>query len=214
MIGIILCGGQSSRMGSDKGLLKLEANTWAQTAVDKLSILDTPVKLSVNRQQLNDYAEVFAADDLVVDAASLQFDFIPVTNSIKLRFVFASEEYPEFAPPESADFNDVFGFFISGPGISGQQNIAKLANGSIVSINNINPVTNSSFYINNGNGNQAPYNTSSNYIQYDGFTKVLEAISPVQCGKKYHLVLSIADVGDGVWDSGIFLQANILLHQY
>lgn len=72
MTGIILCGGQSSRMGSDKGLLKLEANTWAQTAVDKLSILGIPVKLSVNRQQLNDYAEVFAADDLFVDAASLE----------------------------------------------------------------------------------------------------------------------------------------------
>jgi molybdopterin-guanine dinucleotide biosynthesis protein A len=72
MTGIILCGGQSSRMGSDKGLLKLEANTWAQTAVDKLSILGIPVKLSVNRQQLNDYAEVFAKDDLFVDAASLE----------------------------------------------------------------------------------------------------------------------------------------------
>ena len=72
MTGIILCGGQSSRMGSDKGLLKLEANTWAQTAVDKLSILGIPVKLSVNRQQLNDYAKVFAADDLFVDAASLE----------------------------------------------------------------------------------------------------------------------------------------------
>ena len=150
------------------------------------------------------------ANGTTYNAAILQFDFIPFSDTVKFKYVFGSEEYPEFAPPESADFNDVFGFFISGPGISGQQNIAKLANGSIVSINNINPVTNSSFYINNGNGNQAPYNTSSNYIQYDGFTKVLEAISPVQCGKKYHLVLSIADVGDGVWDSGIFLQANSL----
>lgn len=72
MTGIILCGGQSSRMGSDKGLLKLEAKTWAQTAIDKLSVLNIPVKLSVNRQQYNEYAEVFAADDLIVDAASLQ----------------------------------------------------------------------------------------------------------------------------------------------
>jgi molybdopterin-guanine dinucleotide biosynthesis protein A len=36
MLGIILCGGQSLRMGRDKGLLKLEAKTWAQTAIDKM----------------------------------------------------------------------------------------------------------------------------------------------------------------------------------
>ena len=150
------------------------------------------------------------ANGTTYNAAILKFDFIPFADTVKFKYVFGSEEYPEYAPPQSADYNDVFGFFISGPGISGQQNIAKLPNGSIVSINNINPVNNSFYYINNGNGNQAPYNGSSNYIQYDGFTKVLEAIAPVQCGKKYQLVLSIADVGDGVWDSGIFLEANSL----
>jgi gliding motility-associated-like protein len=150
------------------------------------------------------------ANGTTYNAAILKFDFIPFADTVKFRYVFGSEEYPEYAPPQSADYNDVFGFFISGPGIVGQQNIAKLPNGSIVSINNINPVNNSFYYINNGNGNQAPYNGSSNYIQYDGFTKVLEAIAPVQCGKKYQLVLSIADVGDGVWDSGIFLEANSL----
>ena len=52
MYGLILCGGKSSRMGTDKGLLKLEANTWAQTAVDKLSELSIPVKLSVNKNNM------------------------------------------------------------------------------------------------------------------------------------------------------------------
>ena len=48
------------------------------------------------------------------------------------------------------------------------------------------------------------------YIQYDGFTDVLEAVSQVECGQTYHLVIAIADVGDGQWDSGIFLEANSL----
>jgi molybdenum cofactor guanylyltransferase len=72
MTGLILCGGQSSRMGSDKGLLKLEAHTWAQTAVDKLSELGIPVKLSVNSTQLSQYAAVFPGTDLIVDSTELQ----------------------------------------------------------------------------------------------------------------------------------------------
>lgn len=69
MTGVILCGGQSSRMGSDKGLLKLEAKTWAQTAIDKLDILHIPVKVSVNEQQYPEYAKVFPSPDLVKDNA-------------------------------------------------------------------------------------------------------------------------------------------------
>jgi molybdenum cofactor guanylyltransferase len=71
MLGIVLCGGQSTRMGTDKGLIVNEARTWAQSAVDKLSTLHLPVKISVNEKQYNDYCKVFAADDLVTDATSL-----------------------------------------------------------------------------------------------------------------------------------------------
>jgi gliding motility-associated-like protein len=145
------------------------------------------------------------------NAATLEFDFIPYADTIRFKYVFGSEEYPEFAPPNNSTYNDVFGFFISGPGITGLQNIAQLPNGGgVVSINNVNAVTNSLYYNANGDGTMAPYNTSPNYIQYDGFTDVLEAVSAVQCGQTYHLILAISDVGDGSWDSGIFLEANSL----
>jgi gliding motility-associated-like protein len=145
------------------------------------------------------------------NAATLEFDFIPYADTVRFKYVFGSEEYPEFAPPNNSTYNDVFGFFISGPGITGLQNIAQLPNGGgVVSINNVNAITNSLFYNANGDGTMAPYNTSPNYIQYDGFTDVLEAVSAVQCGQTYHLILAIADVGDGSWDSGIFLEANSL----
>lgn len=144
------------------------------------------------------------------NAAILEFDFIPYADTVRFKYVFGSDEYPEFAPPNNTTYNDVFGFFISGPGITGFQNIAKLPNGAVVSINNVNTITNPFYFVNNGDGNTAPYNQSPQYIQYDGFTKVLEAISKVQCGQTYHLILAIADVGDGQWDSGIFLEANSL----
>jgi gliding motility-associated-like protein len=145
------------------------------------------------------------------DAAILEFDFIPYSDTVRFKYVFGSDEYPEFAPPNDDMFNDVFGFFIAGPGITGLQNIARLPNnGSIVSINNVNAITNPSFFNFNGDGTSSPYNSSPFYIQYDGFTDVLEAVSSVQCGQTYHLILALADVGDGDYDSGIFLEANSL----
>lgn len=67
MLGVVLCGGQSTRMGSDKGLLPLEAQTWAQTAVNKFILLQLPVRISVNAAQQAAYAQVFDSTFLVTD---------------------------------------------------------------------------------------------------------------------------------------------------
>lgn len=147
------------------------------------------------------------------NAAILEFDFIPYSDTVRFKYVFGSEEYPEYV---GSNFNDVFAFFITGPGVP-FQNIARLPNGAPVAINNVNngqantgPCTNCSYYVYNGDGTNGPYNGSGFYIQYDGFTRVLEAVSRVECGQTYHLVIAIADAGDGILDSGIFLEANSL----
>lgn len=72
MLGIVLCGGKSSRMGTDKGLLKSETGTWVQSAVTKLESLALPVKISVNKDQYPDYSSVFPPDKLITDEPSLQ----------------------------------------------------------------------------------------------------------------------------------------------
>ncbi len=143
------------------------------------------------------------------NAAVLQFDFIPYSDTVRFNYIFASEEYLEYV---ETGFNDAFAFFISGPGIAGLQNIARLPNGQTVEIDNIHPAgtninganfnaANQQFYVNNNGGSS---------IQYDGFTKVLTAESKVECGQTYHLIICIADAGDAEWDSGIFLEANSL----
>ncbi|PHR49100.1 MAG: hypothetical protein COA32_03370 [Fluviicola sp.] len=149
------------------------------------------------------------------NAAVLEFDFVPFSDTVRFEYVFGSEEYPEFV---GTQFNDVFAFFISGPGISGTKNMALIPGTTqAVAINNVNngpsnsgPCANCPYYNNNGNGSNAPYNGSSQYIQYDGFTTPLTAVSKVECGETYHLIIAVADVGDGIYDSGIFLAANSL----
>lgn len=142
------------------------------------------------------------------DAAVLSFDFIPQGNEVSFRYVFASEEYNEYVGTE---FNDAFGFFIQGPGIpGGYQNMAKIPNtNDPVSINSVNNGystgcstgggTNPFYYVDNCNGAT---------VQYDGFTKVLTAKANVIPCSTYRFYIVITDVGDGQWDSGVFLEAK------
>lgn len=72
MVGVIFCGGQSSRMGTDKGLLKTGLKNWAQIAVAKFTFLQRPTILSVNNGQLEDYTHFFPSHQLVADDSSFQ----------------------------------------------------------------------------------------------------------------------------------------------
>jgi gliding motility-associated-like protein len=153
------------------------------------------------------------------DCVVLEFDFVATGDSVKFNYVFASEEYPEFA---NSSYNDTFGFFLSGAGISGPYsnnavNIAQIPGTSTaVSINNLNngttgtggPCEYCEFYIHNGTGGSAPQNTDNTVIQYDGFTTVMTAESQVQCGETYHIKIAIADAGDTGYDSAVFLEAG------
>ncbi len=144
------------------------------------------------------------------DAAVLEFDFIPESDTIQFEYVFASEEYLEFV---NGGYNDAFGFFLSGPGISGPYsngavNLAVLPNGTPVTIDNVNNISNPTFYVDNGDGFSPPYSTDPSYIQFDGMTVKLTAKYPVQCGQTYHIKLAVADAGDAAYDSGVFIEEH------
>lgn len=66
-----MCGGESKRMGTDKGLLVQDGKTWAEIAFSNLSALEIPVALSVNKTQVQLYSEIFSEDPLVMDNESL-----------------------------------------------------------------------------------------------------------------------------------------------
>jgi gliding motility-associated-like protein len=147
------------------------------------------------------------------DACVLEFDFCPRGDSISFTYVFGSEEYPEY---ECSIFNDVFGFFISGPGYATPQNIALVPGTQIpVCINSVNddsppnsdancralgpgsPFT--QYYVNNQQGA---------FISYNGFTKPLVAVASVVPCDTYHLKMGVADASDFNFDSGVFLKAG------
>lgn len=141
------------------------------------------------------------------DAAVLEFEVVPLHDTFKIEYIFGSEEYPEYV---GTQFSDAFAIFISGPGIpDGTQNIALVPNTTLpININNINNMYNLTHYISNGDGSQSPYNEDEEYIQYDGFTKLLTAYSLVTPGETYHIAIAIADVGDALYDSGVFIKTN------
>jgi hypothetical protein len=134
------------------------------------------------------------------DATVLEMDFTTDTSSIFFNFSFASEEYNEYV---NSSFNDVFGLFVDGV------NIALADNGDPLSINNVNcgnPYSGAGPNCDSYNNNAAGIFD----IEYDGFTDVFNAtISGLSAGT-HTLKLAIADAGDSVLDSAIFIQGGSL----
>jgi gliding motility-associated-like protein len=141
------------------------------------------------------------------DACVVELDVYVATDELTFEYVFGSDEYPEYA---NSTFNDIFAFFISGPGIVGdpninnQENIALIPNSTEpVQINSVNNIQNWQYYRNNLYGES---------IEYDGLTsdslgvkKSLTARRIVTPCNTYHLKLAIADRGDSAFDSGVFI---------
>lgn len=155
----------------------------------------------------------------VNDVAILEFDFVPCGDTITFNYIFGSDEYLEYV---NSSFNDVFGFFVCGPGITGpfstpddviypdgSANIAIVPGTDLpVTIDNVNDQVNSEFYIINGDGFTEPFSSDPFYPQYDGITVSLPATAVVVPGETYHIKLAVADAGDSAFDSGIFLQGG------
>lgn len=154
----------------------------------------------------------------VKDAVGIEFDFMPLDSIVTFSYVFASEEYCEFV---GSIYNDVFGFFIRGPGINGgfsgnARNVALIpGSNDYVSINSVNYQQNSAYYVRNELIDDAVlcgldlyYDNHYGEIEYDGFTRRLTAVLRLQPCQTYHIRLVVADVGDNFYDSAVFLAAE------
>ncbi|MEC9159199.1 MAG: choice-of-anchor L domain-containing protein [Bacteroidota bacterium] len=148
----------------------------------------------------------------IFDVATIEFDFIPTSDTVSFNYVFGSNEYLTWV---NSEYNDVFGFFISGPGITGPYSSpAGFPNGSIniatvpnsipplpITISSVNNVLNSQYYIDN-------QFTFPQTVSCNGFTTLFNATTIVQCGETYHIRLALADGSDSSLDSWVFLEAG------
>jgi gliding motility-associated-like protein len=161
--------------------------------------------------------EMFATHRLR-DVVGIEFDFVPLDSFVQFRYVFASEEYCEFV---GSVYNDVFGFFISGPGIDGAfsdgaKNVALIPeSGDYVAINTVNHLQNAQYFRRNeldrdarqcGIDPLAPQDRRQ--IEYDGFTQILSASLQLIPCETYHIRFVVADVADRNFDSAVFLEAG------
>lgn len=152
----------------------------------------------------------------VNDVCILEFDFEAGGDSIAFNYVFGSDEYLTYV---NSQYNDIFAFFLSGPGISGPYaspagfpdgaiNIAQVPESDPllpVTISSVNNVTNSEYYIDNPGGD---FGTGPYDICVNGFTSTFTAAAAVQCGETYHIKLAIADGSDTALESFVVLEAG------
>lgn len=177
---------------------------------------------STNNGMPGDAALTTLAGIGTFDACVLEFDFIPKGDTVSFNYQFGSEEYINST---CGQYNDAFAFFISGPGIVGTENMALVPGTNIpVTVNSINngvpgppgwpgfcnilnctsmgpgsPFT--AFYVDNTGGTQ---------VTYRGYTRKLTASHAVTPCVSYHLKMAVADASNGLYDSGVFIEAGSL----
>lgn len=143
------------------------------------------------------------------DATILEFDFVAQSSDvISFQYVFSSDEYNEYT---NTAFNDVFGFFLNGV------NVALLPGSeAAVSINNVNggnpygtAASNSKYFINNDLSDGG----GSIDTEMDGLTVVFSVDAHVTPGETNHIKLAIADAGDRILDSNVFLKADSFVNE-
>jgi len=161
----------------------------------------------------NEVEELDAGDSF--NATILEFDFVPFTETINFNFLFASDEYGAY----QCYYSDAFAFLLTDTQ-GNSQNLAVVPGSndpiSVVTIRDeaYNDNCNSeninffdTYYGENiaGNGGEDPLTSPTNFR---GNTTVLNASSNVIIGEQYHIKLVIADRGDSILDSAVFIEAG------
>ncbi|WP_179320614.1 T9SS type B sorting domain-containing protein [Winogradskyella helgolandensis] len=139
-----------------------------------------------------------------VNATSIEFEFISISNQIQFNYILASEEYFGNFP---CDYSDGFAFLIKEAGTSDPYTNIALIPGTSTPVNTQTvhdeivgfcPASNGEYF--------EGYNLGD--TNYNGRTAVLSATATIQPNVQYQIKLVIADQNDQNYDSAVFIEGN------
>lgn len=142
------------------------------------------------------------------NATVLEFDFIAYTTNISFEYLFVSEQYLTSGTSNQCNYTDGFAFLIKKVGSDeGYENLAVVPDTNTpVAVNTVRgegglcPPVNSQYF--------GSYNDYDHSINYNGQTIVMTAQTQIESGALYHIKLVIADQGNNLYDSAVFLKAG------
>ncbi len=186
---------------------------------DKSNICNSAQNASTNNSGVeNDPDLELLSGASAHDGCIIEFDYKSTDDTVRFNYVFASEEYHDYV---TGLVNDMFGFFLSGPGITGPYTydakfVALIPGSSTgVAVNTINfghggltctgkptGCTNCEWLKDNSQMSDPAFNR----FVYDALTKPLVAKLGIQAGEWNHIKMAIGDGGDAIYDSGVLLE--------
>ena len=210
--GVVLTTGNVTQAFGANGTAGFPSNNGVQSSIDASAGTYADVDITA--------IDPSSVHDVVV--FSFDVDLDPTYTGVSIIYQFGSEEYPDYV---GSSFNDIFGFFVSGPGITGTQNIANVPGTSNpVAVNTVNAgflgcsqdgttadLTQGFQFINNGHDlNAASCNTNSGtptvFTEYNGITQAFTStIRGLSDAGTYRFKIAIADTGDSALDSAVFI---------
>jgi gliding motility-associated-like protein len=182
--GVIIATGRAlSAIGPNSSLLSEGPTNWAG---------DIDLQQAINETN-------------TINATVIEFDFLPFANKVSFDYIFSSEQYLSNPNSNQCSYSDGFAFLLKEVGSQDQYTNLAVVPGTAIPVKvptvrgtgTICPPANEA-YFDAFNGIEHPTN-------YNGQTKILKAESLVTPGVLYHIKLVIADQGNNLYDSAIFL---------
>ncbi len=222
MYALFTNGVAGSNLGIDRGVALSTGTVTTMFSTNNLPTASEGVAGTYNDADLTSI-EAGAIYNVAVVTMNVTLD--PYVTGIQMRYQFGSDEYPDYA---GSTFNDLIAIILSGPGITGRENIALAPNGANTDINSINfgvrgcqggtgsfSAANTTSYLVNGHSTSVAANGRLNcnpanqpgpfpyVMEWNGMTTPLTASrTGLTPGATYQLKVAVADVLDNGYDSG------------